>query len=377
MSRMSKNQRGAVSIFVVVFTALLITIVTVSFARLMLRDLQRASNNDLSQSAQDAALAGVEDAKRALAALPEDGELPDLRSCNAIATVLGKAVEDSENSEVRVGDNALQQAYTCVSVELKTDDYIGTLAADQVHMVPLKADGGRFDTVRVEWFSKEDMSGTGDVDLPGSGPTSDLPAPSGWPQNRPAVLETQLIQTDRTFRLSQFDDKDDPNDGQSNTNTLFLYPKQRTNEENHTPTSLRFMNDVRRSSTNDLSTVRCARSVASELYSCSTDISLPLPIDGGVASRSNAYLRLTARYNASHYRISMWQGGSLVQFNGVQPEVDSTGRASDLFRRVSARIETASNVVYPGAAVDIHGNFCKTFRVTDRLQDYDAGACTP
>lgn len=73
----------------------------------------------------------------------------------------------------------------------------------------------------------------------------------------------------------------------------------------------------------------------------------------------------------------MWRGSNLVQFNGVQPEVDSTGRASDLFRRVSARIETASNVVYPGAAVDIHGNFCKTFRVTDRLQDYDAGACTP
>ena len=376
MSRMSRNQKGAVSIFVVVFTALLITIVTVSFARLMLRDLQRASNNDLSQSAQDAALAGVEDAKRALAALPEDGELPDLSRCNAIAGLLGKGSEDATDSEVRVGDDALQQAYTCVTVDLKTDDYIGTLTADQVHLVPLKADG-EFDAVRVEWFSKDDMSGTGDVDLPAASPTSDLPAPSGWPQNRPPVLETQLIQTDSTFRLSQFDDEDDPADSQSNTNTLTLYPKQRINEENRTPTSLAFLSDVRRTSTNSLSDVRCARSVASELYSCSADIRLPVPIDGSVASRSNAYLRLTARYNSTHYKLTMIRGANVVQFNGVQPAVDSTGRASDLFRRVAARIETASNVVYPGAVVDINGNFCKTFRVTDRLQDYDAGACTP
>ena len=73
----------------------------------------------------------------------------------------------------------------------------------------------------------------------------------------------------------------------------------------------------------------------------------------------------------------MIRANTVVPFDGVQPIVDSTGRASDLFRRVKARVELASNVVYPGAAVDVHGNFCKTFRVTDRLQDYDAGSCTP
>lgn len=375
MSRISGSKKGAVSIFVVVFTALLITIVTVSFARLMLRDLQRASNNDLSQSANDAALAGVEDAKRALTRyyqLPVDSRPTDLNSCNAIASLLG----GDSSTDTQVGDVSLQQAYTCVKVQLRTDDYVGTLSADQVQLIPLRP-YGEFDTVRVEWFSKDDMSGTGDVDLPAAGPTSDLPAPSGWPQNRPPVLETQLIQTNDTFRLSQFDDEDDPTDNQSNTNTLTLYPKQRINEENRTPTSLAFLSDVRRTSTNSLSDVRCARSVASELYSCSTDIRLPVPIDGSVNSRSNAYLRLTARYNSAHYKISMIQGTNVVPFDGVQPAVDSTGRANDLFRRVAARIETASNVVYPGAAVDINGNFCKTFRVTDRLQDYDAGACTP
>ena len=61
------NNRGAVSIFIVLFTALLVTIIATGFIQLMLRNQQQSVNSDLSQSAYDSALAGVEDAKRALA----------------------------------------------------------------------------------------------------------------------------------------------------------------------------------------------------------------------------------------------------------------------------------------------------------------------
>lgn len=370
MSSISAN-KGAVSIFIVVFTALLITVVTVSFVRLMVRDQQRASDSDLSKSAYDSALAGVEDAKRALVKyyqLPTTSR-PDLSSCNTINRVLtGSSTTQEVLVQTNAGtDGSLNQAYTCVKVNLQTSDYTGELQADEVKLIALNGVGS-FDRVRIQWFSRDDISGGTSVNVPGSAAVSDLV--TAWPVNRPPVLETQLMQTNSSFQIEQFDST--TSDSRSNTNTLFLYPKNLISS----PTTA-FTDDVRRTAGNSPTDVDCELSLASVLYSCSTTILMPEPVGGSATTRSNAFLRLTARYNKANINISLYNGSSLVLLDGVQPEVDSTGRANDLFRRVSARIETGIDVIYPEAAVDITGNFCKTFAVTDRVGDYQVNGCTP
>ncbi len=364
-------QKGAVSIFIVIFTTLLITIVIVSFARLMVRDLQRASDSDLSKSAYDSALVGVEDAKRALVKyyqMPVTSR-PDLSSCNAISQVLTGITSSGESLiQTNAGDDGdLNQAYSCVKVNIQTRDYVGELNADKTQLIPLRSVGS-FNQIKIEWFSRDDLSGATAVNLPATAASSELT--TSWPAQRPPAVETQLIQTNSNFDLEQFDNT--AGDGKSNTNTLLFYPRNLV-----TTPAVTFTNDVRRSKTNDLTDVDCSPSLVSALYSCIATVAVPEPINGNSASRSNAFLRLTARYNKAHFKISLFNGSTPVLFDGVQPEVDSTGRANDLFRRVSARVETGANIVYPEAAVDISGNFCKTFAVTDRASDYQVGGCTP
>jgi hypothetical protein len=412
ISRHSRTEaeRGAISIFSVIFAALLITVVTVSFIRIMVSDQDQATRNDLSQSAYDSAQAGVEDAKRALlrfmAACRDDAESDQCRSafanissttCNQI--VRGDNLIDGGSEgekpagggatsygEIRVqqneGDTQLEQAYTCVTAELITDDYLGETSTNTSVLVPLRTETGQtFDRVTVEWFSRDDLGAdsTGTVDLPNS-----IAAPNpllrNWVANRPPVLRAQLMQVGNEFTLSQFDS---PQSAESNANTLFLYP---TSSLAARP-EVAFATDSRRTDSGEiipttasdaLSAIRCTASLATGGYSCRTQLILPAPIGGGDAR--TAFLRLTPLYNATHFRVTMQQGTEPRSFDSVQPEIDSTGRANDIFRRISSRVNLYdTSFPYPEAAVDLVGNLCKSFSVTDTRYYAGGGeyACEP
>ena len=58
-------REGAASFYVVAFATLVFVIIAVSFAAVVVAEMVRTSNADLSQSAYDSALAGIEDAKLA------------------------------------------------------------------------------------------------------------------------------------------------------------------------------------------------------------------------------------------------------------------------------------------------------------------------
>lgn len=390
------RQQGAVSLFVVIFAALLMTIVTVSFVQFMLRDQQQATTNDLSQSANDSALAGVEDAKRLLLLDQScrDGTAASGINCIAIANALNPVAGSNETTcnalvqaglvgqtndetivQQSVGDNAgkLDQAYTCVKIAVNTADYKNDLDVNQSILVPITGVAA-FDRVEVSWFSRSDVQNdttSTTVGFPTTGPDVSLPrVGSRWQLNYPPLLRTQLIQTGSSFSLSDFDDSQPGN--RSNANTLYLYPSA-TGVENKD-----FALDARRSPTNIPQQVRCSNSFTAAEYVCKATILLPAPIDGNVTNR-NAYLRLTALYNGAHFSVKLKNGTSEVLFNRVQPQVDSTGRANDIFRRIKARIELSGDFTYPEAAIDMTGDLCKNFTITDAEDGYSVGTgtCTP
>lgn len=367
----SKKQNGSVSLFVVIFAALLITIVTVSFVRIMVKDQQQANATDLSQSAYDSAQAGVEDAKRALlkyqsicASDPTSSDCATAAmnvasdKCNvAVGTLtdIGTLLVASDNKEVKVQtgtDNALNQAYTCVTITLNTDDYLGELKQDESKLIPLVGVSD-FDTIKLEWFSAKDLQGTGmTVDLPTVIDGVSLFNQNDWQPNQPSIMRTQLIQFNGNFSLTDFD-------GNDNASTQFLYPTSAISD------TLDFTNNLRKTAIAP-KRVHCLGNLNSGGYACSATMILPL------TGARIAYLRLTSLYKKANYRITLLNGAIPVQFNAVQPEIDSTGRANNVFRRVKSRVElTDVNFPYPEAAVDVTSNFCKDFPVTDDPDDYN------
>lgn len=395
MMRRQHKEQGAVSIFVVIFTALAIIILTIGFVRVMMQDQQQASNADLSQSAYDAALAGVEDAKRALLSYTQTCASGDAERCAEIKARLDSGACDTIDglvAGVRFADTAhgrenilqtnttgtgtsFDQAYTCISVSLDTADYLGQLGEGKTHVIPLRTNtpGETFDHVKIEWFTSAD-SGSTAIDLAAVGGTPTLPTKASWPTNRPAVARAQLIQfAGSSFSVDDFNRKAD-----SNSRTLFLYPSRTGSDR------AAFTSDSRTGSDSSGSPVvtLCSETVSGEQYSCSATISLPNPVSGDAANRI-AYLRLGALYNGMNYRVSMYSGASSttpVSFYAVQPSVDSTGRANTQFRRVEARIDlgATNEFPYPEAAVDTTGSLCKDFMVTDNVADYrGSSSCTP
>lgn len=388
------KQRGAVSLFVVIFAALLIMVVTISFIRIMLKDQGQATATDLSQSAYDSAQAGVEDAKRTLLRYQSicnsggdcNAAAMEINSgvCNAAVTKLLDVQSAASGDEVKVQtgtSNALDQAYTCVKIKLDTPDYLGTLYKDQSNIIPLKSTS-EFDTVKIQWFSNDDLirSGKTSVDLQAANSpswpllTQNSLAANYWKANRPPIMRTQMIQFGNNFTLNDFEDGDSSIG--SNANTLFLYPT------NSTVVQKDFvLNDQRKTPTGKPTPASCVSNLNTAQYFCSTQIKLPKPIGGGTAR--TMFLHLSAIYNQTDYRVTLLNGASEAKFNAVQPEIDSTGRANNLFRRVQTRVElTDVNFPYPQAEIDVTNSFCKGFSITDNPDDYNEGdvgwiSCNP
>ena len=389
MSISRSGQSGAVSLFIVIFAALLVITVTTAFVRIMIQDQNQATADDLSRSALDSANAGVEDAKRLLikygqqcgsgpATSPDCQDWYDLMQgseCKALqeAGIVGAG------DEVPVGDDeSLQQAYTCVKITLNTDDYSGSLSPGQSRLIPLKGEGA-FDRVRVEWFSKVNLQDAQVVPradgskIVSSDTTTKLTRFADWPQNRPSLLRTQLLQFGDNFTMSDFANNQS---GNTNASTLFLMPGTTTGQPADT---LRFVDEY---SSGPLQQVRCDPTFttisAGSAYACRATIQLPLPIDAADIQERTAFLRLGAAYNArTDFRVSLYSSATdRVRFDGVQPAVDSTGRANDLFRRVLSRVEVSDNgFPYVEGAIDITGDLCKTFSVANNPDGYDPGVC--
>ena len=149
-----RTKEGAASFYVVAFSTLILMIIATSFAAIIISEVTRTMNDDLSQSAYDSAMAGIEDAKLAFhnyqnclsqqndgnGGVTErcaeimrlmNGDDFDSEECDMVAKMIERRGEDGviieESNTNNVGNN-MQQAYTCVTMTNKISNYWSTLS---------------------------------------------------------------------------------------------------------------------------------------------------------------------------------------------------------------------------------------------------------
>lgn len=404
-----QTKQGAASIYIVLFTAILLGVITVGFVRIMLSESRQTTNYDLSQSAYDAALAGIEDGKIALLKYHECISNNESRenmsaecktlvdamrigiqngSCDTVQTVLGR--EQREHGEVIVQETkrstdkgnsvAMQQAYTCVKIQEDLEDYRATLSVnDRTRLIPIRSvDNDNITGIRIRWFSARNKKKGQKEAMPKDmfNPLEDKNKPSA-----PPVLVAQFFQTPKDFTLTDFNYAS-PSNLRSNRANLVLHPVSSNGVSHLSKTKVAKTNDKR--ATNHPFNVQCKK--AGSDFDCSLSFATPNEFSGNklldpvkdlVFSRNIAtsFLKISMPYGVPTTDIAIElctdrdsragdclengkkTANSKAKFIGVQSKIDSTGRANDLFRRLEARVELVdTHFPYPEFAIQMTGD---------------------
>jgi Tfp pilus assembly protein PilX len=381
MSQFKSDERGFVSLFTVVFFMLLITIITVGFLRIMAAEQRQALDNDLTASAEAAAKSGVEDAKRAILKYNSLDSSDPLKAqlltaltssnCNALFSNASiRTALNLDNSGSINSQPGLNEYYTCLSVNLNTPDYIGKASTGKSEFIPLVPENGnKYEQVMVSWhLASQTVGDDGDGQPTNYAPGVLLPPVTGassWSsQGYPAYLRVELYgYPNGNFNRGKMDVL---------SRSVFLVPNASSNAaavDSATPINMGTV-DPRgfEQSKINLVGVKCngtPPNLPLGTYGCQARLEL----DGGQPSTSNNYyLRITPLYGSTHFRVQMLSTsppGTVVNFSGVEPVVDSTGRASDVFRRIQSRIRLDNLSNLPEYSAESANTICKTMQVSD------------
>ena len=417
MTTKNKTKTGAASLYVVIFTTLLLGIITLGFIRIMLSESIQTSENDLSQSAYDSALAGIESAKTAVLKYHECLNTNAGGDCDKIIQLMTKANSATNCDLVReilYGENAIttgpngehetpiqsntdengagadmDQAFTCVLISENNSEYLSQLN-DNYHskIVPLrgsnesKTAANDVNFAIIEWFSEDNgtkaypgntaqrisdflraasitsRKGTNKPDSFGSDSNQKAFTAIGEDAPAPPTVGVQLIQTNARFT---YDHLNVNNGDKTDRGTLLLVPV--SDEAGSIGTNyIENGADIGFAASADKAIntpipVKCSSTLSTNGFYCRVKVALPRPYDATAGNlernAGTSFLRLFLPYGKPDTDFSVTlckevgcSGNDVIPFVGIQANIDSTGRANNLIRRVQSRVELV-DVYYP------------------------------
>ncbi len=412
--RPGDRESGQASMVTVAMFMMLFAAIAVSFTFVVISASRQALNDSLQSSAKIAAESGVEDAKRLIVycynkrsggsyTTPDAQQLCPkvigklstelegmgcdeiLKPMHDIGTV-SEVEQEGNNRGYRVkvgnnggGDNENNEYYQCLKIATKTDNYQGMVNnLGKSVIVPLRVvdkynQAAVIDKLEIEWHRNvAGNDGDNPAEMHGAEGTGLPPATTWSSYNRPAVLRVERVGVPNkvNFTLDQLADSDtaltlrpsESGNGKGGYRLGNYEPQYPSNNKDKIAPNSQYHKGV------PIVEAYC-QSGSNKEYACKTIFNKE-----SLYTDKTYYLRINAIYRSTHFKITAYQGKNKLYFDGVQPLVDVTGRSSDSFSRIQARLKPSfdknadSTNWWPEYVIDTNGKVCKDIEV-----QYDTG----
>jgi Tfp pilus assembly protein PilV len=328
-----KRQRGMASIVITMVTMVVISLIVLGFATISRREQRQSLDQLLSSQAFYAAESGIEDAKSIIKA-----------NIAAGTTIVAKDACNTNNAggtyptgAQTVIDSTYSVSYTCLRVDPSPDNLqFDGVDASNTLVIPVKT-AAAITSVKITWKPTVAPAGT-PADCPASATGSFSPqtGASGWACGY-GVLRADLVPTMGVLTRAGL---------QTSYVNGFFVPIRTASAG-----TLAYAGNLAKP---NIVAANCGVAAYTE---CSATIN---NITGNPTSLA---IRLSSMYQSSNVTIQAYTSAGVVQdITGVQAMIDSTGKATDVLRRIQVRlplVQTGS--LLPGAALSTNDTICKRF----------------
>ena len=415
--RVADRESGQASMVTVAMFMMLFAAIAVSFTFVVISASRQALNDSLQSSAKIAAESGVEDAKRLIVycynkrsggsyTTPDAQQLCPkvigklstdlegmgcdyiLKPMHDIGTI--SSVEEEDNGRgyrVKVGNNSSNknennEYYQCLKIATKTDNYqgivnnLGKSVIVPLRVVDINNQAAVIDRLEIEWHRNVTGNDGDNPAVMNGAKGTGLPPAGTWNSsnsNRPAVLRVERVGVPKgNFTLDQLADSDTAltlrpsvsGNGKSGYRLGNYQPQYPSGNKDKIAPNSQYHKGV------PIVEAYCQNGGNNNDYACKTIFNKE-----SLYTDKTYYLRINAIYRSTHFKITAYdKNGSKLYFDGVQPLVDVTGRSSDSFSRIQARLKPSfdknadSTNWWPEYVIDTNGKVCKDIEV-----QYDKG----
>lgn len=336
--KIHQNESGLASLIIAVLIIIVLSTIVLGFMQIIRREQRQALDRQLSQQAYYAAESAVSDA---MLAVNEQGFTGNKSTCSPTPAVPGYSFSDPNSNKLTADGNV---KYSCLLINQTPSTIEKTLKSNVGQAFPIDAGTAGISAITFEWEDAQDPSGaykqmrtSSATDFPPAGEN-----PGQW--NAIGLIRLDLVPTSVVNEAAL----------EASVKSLVLYPNNSS-----APSVTSF---------GSISSGAIVRSTCDTISGkCSATIN---GLGGSYYARTAAYYRdvkLTVSATSA-------AGSPVTKLINGQVVIDATGKASDVTRRIQARVDPSNNAV-PDFALASMDSLCKIFSITpdgsggDRVND--------